>query len=358
MPLLPLLTLFAACTADKPAGTDGPSETDTDTDTDSDTDTDADTDADTDTDTDTDTDGTWAHCPGADAYVGDTTWTGLITATSGATYCSLGEEGRMTLEDELPARAKLRVVPGSYPVPAVDGSYALSLPVCTLRTDPNDQPAMGNVTGTMDVAASSFGGTTYTRLTGNQFLGPERGGSYALQLTAILVGDEGSVPEPLVLDGAAADPSTGASAQFVLFDTMYDAYDTHAMTFAPCMDDGWVKNVHSVTFDGGDVTLELYLGTDVVITAPSALVRAYGTLDGQAFDVTNYFQLLYHPGHHHFTRDFGVLFDTQIGEAWGLRIEDVDAQEGTTTAVVSTASSNMSAIETRTTLSEDWTVGG
>ena len=213
-------------------------------------------------------------------------------------------------------------------------------------------------TGSTDVSPSSFGGTTYTYLRGSQPMSSTDGASWTLDHTIILVGDEGAAPNELVLDGAAPDPTTGASATFVLYGDGETAYDVTAKTFQPCMDDSWIRNVHSVEFDGGTIELELYLGTDVVITAPAMLTHATGTLDGTAFDITDYFQLVYRPDHHHFGRHFAVLFDAPIGDACGLLIEDVDGQAGTTTAVVSTADCALTALETRATTAEDWTTGG
>ena len=139
-----LILLLAACDGDK---SDDTAVTDSDTDSDTDTDTDSDTDTDTDTDT---TDGTWAHCPDASAWVGDSSWTGLLTATGHADYCSGSNEGR-TIPQELAAKARLKVVAGGWPMPAVEGTYDMALPVCTVTADTAAQPAMAG-TGSTDVS--------------------------------------------------------------------------------------------------------------------------------------------------------------------------------------------------------------
>ena len=59
-------------------------------------------------------------------------------------------------------------------------------------------------------------------------------------------------------------------------------------------------------------------------TEPAAFVRAAGNLDGQSFVQEDYWKLIYNPTHHHFSRDFAVLFDNPIGDACGLKAAEVD----------------------------------
>jgi hypothetical protein len=111
-----------------------------------------------------------------------------------------------------------------------------------------------------------------------------------------------------------------------------------------------------VTFDSGEVVLDLYISDETVVTGSAQLVSATGTLDGTAFTVTSFFQLVYQPGHHHYERNFGVLFDAPIGEACGLRIEGVDGQSGTVTAQVSTTDCALAPLTTHVVTAEDWVV--
>ncbi len=351
-----MLLLLLAC-ADGSKDT-APADTDIDTDTDTDTDADTDADTDTDTDTDTDADPDWAHCPDATAWVGDPTWIGAVEA-DGATYCSAPNESR-TLEQEVAAKAKLRIPDGTYAVPTVDGVYGLTLPVCTLLPDgPTWSAAMAG-DGTTDVSPNTYGTTTYTYVSGSQpLLAETQEGTdqYTLAHTLVLVGPADDVPAPLVLDGGEADASTGASGVFTLYPSAGSPYDVEAMTFGPCAEDAWTRNVHTVTFDGGQIELELWMGLNLIETAPSTFVRATGTLDGTAFEVTDYFRLIYRPDHHHFGRHFAVYFDAPIGDVCALRIEGVDGQVGTTTAEVSTADCGLAVTGTRTVTAEDWVEG-
>ena len=48
-----------------------------------------------------------------------------------------------------------------------------------------------------------------------------------------------------------------------------------SLTFATCGDPAWVRNTHTVTFDGGEVTLTLWLGNNVVATSAGGQPRFY-----------------------------------------------------------------------------------
>ena len=82
-------------------------------------------------------------------------------------------------------------------------------------------------------------------------------------------------------------------------------------------------------------------------TEPSSYVRAQGTLDGVAFDVTDYWRLPYNPEHHHFSRDFGVLFDAPIGGACGLVARKLDKWGEPPAAEVATVDWDLAVVEAR-----------
>ena len=146
----------------------------------------------------------------------------------------------------------------------------------------------------------------------------------------------------------------GTGASFVLHEAGTDPYALESMAYAPCMDPTWDENIHSVQFEGGEIEIHLYLGLNgLILTGPSAFTKGKGTLDGSTFDIDSFYQLIYRPGHHHFDRHFAVLFDAPIGDACALLIEDLDYQEGTTTATVHTATCDLVALEARNVTSED-----
>ncbi len=316
---------FAAC-GDKPADDTAPPEGDTDTDTD------------TDADSDTDVDWDWSHCPASDAYVGDQGWGATLEVTGGAVYCGLFDEER-TLEDELAAKAVLKVVPGDYPVPVDDGTYTLALPACTL-TAAGPGPGLAGE-GTTRVHTYGWEDQSFASLTGSQPMSEGLELSHSL----VLVG-EGEAPSALRLDGQTPDVTTGAGAYFSLGSTPGEEED-RPNRFGSCFDPSWTLNTHTVTFDGGEVVLDLYIGTSMESTEPGIFRHAEGVIDGQDFVQDDYFGLVYRPAHHHFRRNFAVIFDTPIGTACSLRVEGIDPYATEPTAQVSTADCELAVIEER-----------
>jgi|WetSurMetagenome_2_1015567.scaffolds.fasta_scaffold279905_2 hypothetical protein len=78
---------------------------------------------------------------------------------------------------------------------------------------------------------------------------------------------------------------------------------------------------HTIAFSGGQIVLDMritgHVGGAVML---AAFISATGRLDGTAFSQTDYWKLVYSGDHHHFTRNFAVLFDTPIGGACGLKV--------------------------------------
>jgi hypothetical protein len=332
-------------------------ESDADTDTDTDSDTDGDTDADTDADTDT-TDPEWEYCPPSTAWIGDESWTGTITANRNAEYCGAFDEER-TLEQEMAAKMIVKIPYGTYKVPAVDGKkYELSLPVCTKTVNTGLQPQVIKNAGSADVAVNPFGGVDYVngQLWQPLVLPDKVASPWWLYSKYVLVGDpKGSTPGTLELDGGPAELDGSQIDLYVYADGMnyYDVTTVHAKT---CMDPTWTKNIHTVEFDGGNIILELWLGQNTTQTAPGMFTKAYGNIDGDAFDSRSYFQLIYRPTHHHFERNFAVLFDDPLGKACGIKIEDVDPLDNGPTAVVHTINCDLSNIEERAVTDETFEV--
>jgi len=75
---------------------------------------------------------------------------------------------------------------------------------------------------------------------------------------------------------------------------------------------------------GGELELSLRIGESLASTEPGAFTGATGSWGGQAFSQLDYFKLIYVPFHHHFQRNFIVLFDAPIGGACGLRVSNLD----------------------------------
>lgn len=292
----------------------------------------------------------WDWCPGKEAFIGDDGWSGSLEVSEQALYCSSSNEGR-TLPQELAAKSRLRLIPGSYALPTVEGHQNIAVAACTELGPDTAGPAM-NGAGATDVSLNSFAGITYTYLTGTQ---PMLGAAdWTLHHTLILAGPDGQTPAPLLADGKENDAEAGTGTSFTLQKAGEDPYALNGMFYAPCMDPTWSENIHTVGFDGGEIEISLFLGLNgLILTGPSSFSHASGTLDGTSFDISSFYQLIYRPGHHHFDRHFAVIFDAPIGEACALVIEDIDYQQGTTTAVIHTATCDLSAIEARSVTSED-----
>ena len=343
--LLGAVSLGGAACGDKSDDDTGPVTAEADTDTDTDSDTDSDTDADTDVDT-----ADWSHCPDASTYLGDDSWSADVEAGSNAVYCSAWNEDR-TLEGELAALGKMRVMEGSWSLPTTDGTYDFSLPLCVARPDGLPKPEVVG-TGSTTVTSSSWSGTTYTYLRGTQDLQESGGGDWSLEHTIVLVSEEGEEAGSLPLNGGPSDEETGAGAAWTLYEAGGSAFDTDALSFEPCSVSWWTRSQHSVTFEGGEVSLDLWMGDNVTNTAPGKFSLAEGTLDGTAFTQEDRFKLVYNPGHHHFERHFAIIFDEPIGDVCALRIEDIDGVDDVITATVSTANCDLSVIESRAVTAE------
>ena len=98
--------------------------------------------------------------------------------------------------------------------------------------------------------------------------------------------------------------------------------------------------------------LDLHIGQSMASTEPGAFVHAEGSLDGQDFAQDDYFSLIYRPAHHHFQRNFAVIFDTPIGEACALRVEGIDPYATEPTAAVATAGCDLAVIQALTVTGE------
>jgi len=351
MVLWTLLAIVAGCSG-KDDSNPG-EESDADTDTDSDGDSDGDTDADTDTDTDT-TDPEWEDdCPPSTAWIGDESWTGTVHANTEAVYCGAFDEER-TLEQEMAAKMLVKIPRGTYKVPADAGKkYELSFPVCTKTVNTTLEPQVIKNPGTADVTVNPWSGVDYTYIHMFQplVLPTKDASPWWFEPTFVLVGKTGATPDVLELDGGPKG-TDGSGADFYVYADGKDYFDITTVNAKTCMDPSWTKNTHTVDFDGGNIILELWLGENTTQTAPGMFTKAYGNIDGDAFDSRDYFQLIYRPTHHHFQRNFAVLFDAPLGKACGIKIEDVDPIDAEPTAVVHTINCDLSNIEERSVTAE------
>ena len=257
----------------------------------------------------------WQDCPTAADYAGDESWPNLVEVTEAATYCATFNGGG-TLEEVLAKKALLRIAPGTYRLPS-SGRPGLGLPVCVaygsdgngvglspVGVEYSSTPVAGDVNHRYDFEATAPD--------------PERTFSIVLErrqpaATAFSFTLDGSENRSSEFDPHAFSfylcQSTEATCRI---DRVFDSC-THASS---------TLNRHEITLGDGDLVLDVRIGVSPAGTEPAAFVRAAGTFRGQSFEQTDYFRLIYLPGHHHFSRHFAVLFDEPIEGACGLEIAD------------------------------------
>jgi hypothetical protein len=255
----------------------------------------------------------WAACPTADEFEDDASWPDTVEVTGTGVYCGTFNETR-TLKEELAKKALLRVTPGSYRLPAGERE-GLALPVCVAFGEEGaGVPAVPR--GTTHQASSS-GGRTYHRY---EFESEQPAPARRLTINLNLSLPDGEAPG-FVLDGDKPDlfGPTEPSNGFLLFESLDDAAFPE-LYFDSCTHESSRLNHHEIVFGDGRIELDVRIGQSFASTEPAAFVRASGTFRGVTFEQSNYFKLIYRPAHHHFDRDFAVLFDEPIEGACGIQI--------------------------------------
>jgi hypothetical protein len=261
--------------------------------------------------------GLWQDCPTSADYIGPASGPHQVIATDEALYCAMFDETR-TLKEELAAKAMLRFAPGSYPLqPQNRASFAL--PLC-FRRAAAPHPKLG-APGPLDYSSSTFEGTTSHDYTSHQ---PVMVGSATLNLDArFALSQTGATVSPFMLDGHHPPlTDTGVSFNLLLCEDPQNCWP--ATIFDSCHFLGNQAHLHDVELTQGKIKLELSIGDSFASTEPGAFVRASGTFRGQSFDQRDYWKLIYNPEHHHFSRDFAVLFDAPIDGVCGLEITQLE----------------------------------
>jgi hypothetical protein len=263
-------------------------------------------------------DARWVGCPTADELEDQASWPDTLEVTDGAVFCATFDENR-TLQEELAKKALLRITPGSYRLPAAE-QEGLALPVCiAFGAEGVGVPAVPRSTSHQ---ANPFDGKVSHRYDFfSEQPDPARRVSVYLHLTL----PEGQAPG-FVLDGdhPALFGPTEPQNTFALCESL-DESCFPDRAFDSCTHASSPLNRHEIGLDGGDITLDVRIGASYASTEPGAFVAARGTFRGVAFEQKNYFKLVYRPTHHHFERNFAVLFDEPIDGACGLKIETFSA---------------------------------
>jgi hypothetical protein len=274
------------------------------------------------TDTDEEMDD-WSHCPETSVYEGDTGWAHALDVSASAVYCAMFNEER-TLEEELAVKAKLRLVEGEYPIPNATGIFDFALPVCVIFS--GGDTAVTTSAGMLETSVSSDEEVVVT----HRFafaVGDDRSLYGYLSYTA----PPGISMEPIALDGTQYSIYHFNNAIYLALceagvaECIDNLQSNSLLTFVSCNPTEFTLERHTFVFDGGDVSFDFRMANRGEWmsggTEPGALVRAVGELDSVPFAQDEYWKLIYSPLHHHFGRDFSVLFDTPIGTACGIKVE-------------------------------------
>lgn len=260
----------------------------------------------------------WTDCPTSSDFDDEATWPHTLEVTEEATYCATFSEFR-TLKEELAKKALLRVAPGTYRLPATD-SASLGLPLC-IKAGANT-PAIGVGPGELRYQTTELGETSSTSYGFDQAVTLDApAGSIEIQLQASH--PSGQAPS-FVLDGSEVDLDSFDLYHSIIWCESAGEDCSENRIFDSCTHESSRLNLHQVETDAGSVSLELRIGQSFASTEPGAFVRASGTYRGQSFEQTDYFKLVYRPSHHHFERNFAVLFDSPIEGACGLEVSGLE----------------------------------
>ncbi|MBW1808003.1 MAG: hypothetical protein JRJ19_12235 [Deltaproteobacteria bacterium] len=280
----------------------------------------------------------WSWCPQAYEYVGgDWPWTLKILDES--VYCASFNEAR-TLKEEYDMKARMKFVPGDYPLPAENGTYPFLLPVCFEMREAGTQPLI-NGEGTILANHTDYDGGIQYRFTIDQPMQTAGGVDwiYHLELNAWKPIEQ---TEIAILDGAYQDPYGIFITNMLCID---ECWTPDSYQFESCHFDSARHQYHTVDFEGGQLVLHVMMGDSMASTEPAAFVRGNGALHGTAFDQLDYYKLIYNPEHHHFARDFAVLFDQPIGGACGLLATGMDMYEPNGKGELATINCDLSEID-------------
>jgi hypothetical protein len=260
----------------------------------------------------------WSWCPEYEDYIGGD-WSRFVNVTELALYCATFDEMR-TLEEEYRVKSKLRLIPGTYALPLENGFYPFFLPHCFEFIQPGAQPVAEEV-GEIQANHSPYdGGTTYrwfitqTLRTGSGEIWQAR-----VDLHAWMADGE----DTFSIDGDYEDPWGMNYYSFMLCRQDCQTYIDNRW-FASCHYETATPQKHTVTFEGGSIQLFIRMGASPASTEPALFHFASGTLDETGFSQDDYYKLIYNPEHHHFSRDFIVLFDSPISSACGLKVLNLD----------------------------------
>ena len=247
-----------------------------------------------------------------------------------AIYCATFDETR-NLAQERAAKALLWLPEGDLAFPLEEGAYPWRLPACARFADGREEFAEED--GTLTVSPE-LPGDRY-RLTIRQPLGDE-------ELLIQLSGPAADLAAGPGLDGEHVGLATETDRDVSM---QLGALLLDSCTFARVP-----AERHTVIFEGGGVELDLRIGQSFASTQPAIFVGGEGSLDGEPFAVRDYFDAIYSPEHHHFSRDFVLMLDDDRG----LLIADADPFFDPPPTTVRLVDGLLQTVEERAVTTEDY----
>jgi hypothetical protein len=259
-------------------------------------------------------------CPTSSDYVGSQSWLGKVQVTERAEYCGTSVENR-TLEQELAAKAKLRIAAGTYPLPDQNGTYPFAWPVCFEFPPGNEAPKFAGA-GQILLKRTAYSTEEFISYRESQPLSSSQSKSLTFIGDVSNFTTPGVSPPPVVLDGSPLF-ELSRNYTFMICQDKDCTGKWNDLWFYSCGSDKDRLMRDTLTFSGGQLVLELRIGKSNAGTEPSSFVLASGTLDGTTFTQTDYWKLVYRPDHHHYRRHYAVIFSNPIAGACGLKAEMV-----------------------------------
>jgi hypothetical protein len=207
---------------------------------------------------------------------------------------------------------QLRLMAADLDFPIDGGSGVVTLPACAAFA-PDEEGLQTSGEGVLNMTSVTYGSETFFNLFIEQpMVGPD-GVVWTLR-----VGMSGTgKPEQLDLHGDYAGPFLDPQISMTL--CRGDCADyTDQRVLGSCTFEGVGSQRHDLSFEGGELGLELRIGDSFASTEPAILLKAEGSLNGEPFTQTDYWSLVYNPEHHHFSRDARVWLDQPIGDVCAL----------------------------------------
>jgi hypothetical protein len=228
-----------------------------------------------------------------------------------------------TVEEAYENKARLRIVPGTYPVPDTDGDYGLVIPACIEIADNVGSEHAG--VGALSVTSQPLGQGTQFEY---QLEQPMLVGGQAWTIGISIHMYVSSSPHPEVIFSNYLNRYENGNEVFVGYRLDNGAVD-YPWWVLPCEPLNYGRREDRATFDRGEITVIHDVHWDVGSAggAPAIFQHGFGELDGIAFDQEDYFKLAHIIAHHNWGGTFLVVFDQPIGQACAIKIQ-IPSQDG------------------------------